>query len=101
MTTDCLYCIFHQSVNKLVFSMAIFSAETRNQNFGQAIDENIRIRESSEESPILRNYGYNLQQDFATATIIVLVEIKRKQSSMKLCNRQGSVCLLLCWSASG
>lgn len=69
-------------IKKIVFSVTIYDAEIRHQNFGQESNLHIRIYEQKSEEEILR---YNLVDDLSYATAVILGELYRCGEEWEFC----------------
>ena len=67
-------------LDKVVFPVSIYEAETRNQNFGQVRNAFIRVVNQAGESEITR---YDLSEDASTETAMVFGELYRSGSEWK------------------
>ena len=67
-------------VDKIVFPVSIYDAESRSQNFGQVRNAFIRIVNQADESEIAR---YDLSEDAATETAMVFGELYRNGEEWK------------------
>lgn len=68
------------AVEKIVFAVSIYDAETRHQNFGQVENAFIRIVDETTNQEILR---YDLGEDFSIETSVVVGELYRHSSEWK------------------
>lgn len=67
-------------LDKVVFAVSIYEADSRGQNFGQVRNAFMRIVDSSSNAEIAR---YDLSEDAATETAMVFGEIYRNGSDWK------------------
>ncbi|MCM2577255.1 TerD family protein [Streptomyces meridianus] len=67
-------------VNKIVFPVSIYDAETRSQNFGQVRNAYIRVVNQAGGTEIAR---YDLSEDAATETAMVFGELYRNGAEWK------------------
>jgi tellurium resistance protein TerD len=67
-------------LDKVVFPVSIYDADTRNQNFGQVRNAFIRIINQADNSEIAR---YDLSEDASTETAMVFGELYRSGSDWK------------------
>lgn len=68
------------NVTKIAFTVTIYEAETRHQNFGQVSNSFIRIVDEMTNQEILR---YDLGEDFSIETAIVVGELYKYGSEWK------------------
>ena len=69
-----------QTIQKIVFAVTIYDAETRVQNFGQVSNAFIRIVDEITNTEIIR---YDLGEDFSIETAIVVGELYRHNGEWK------------------
>ncbi|MBW1602622.1 TerD family protein [Streptomyces sp. JJ66] len=67
-------------IDKIVFPVSIYDAESRSQNFGQVRNAFIRIINQADQQEIAR---YDLSEDAATETAMVFGEIYRNGQEWK------------------
>ncbi|WP_326797573.1 TerD family protein [Streptomyces sp. NBC_01808] len=67
-------------IDKIVFPVSIYDAETRSQNFGQVRNAFIRVVNQAGEAEIAR---YDLTEDAATETAMVFGELYRNGAEWK------------------
>jgi len=67
-------------VDKIVISVTIHEAETRNQNFGMVSQAFVRVLNASDNSEIVR---YDLSEDFSVETALVFGEVYRHSGEWK------------------
>jgi len=67
-------------IEKIVFSVAVYDADTRSQNFGQVRNAYIRIVNQAGGAEIAR---YDLSEDAATETAMVFGELYRNGAEWK------------------
>lgn len=68
------------NVSKIAFTVTIYEAEQRNQNFGQVSNAFIRIVNEANGEEIIR---YDLSEDFSIETAIVVGELYRHNGEWK------------------
>lgn len=68
------------SITKIVFTVTIYDAAVRNQNFGQVQNAFIRIYDPNTSEELLR---YDLTEDFSIETALVIGEIYRHNGEWK------------------
>lgn len=68
------------SITKIVFTVTIYEAAARNQNFGQVQNAFIRIYDPNTSEELLR---YDLTEDFSIETALVIGEIYRHNGEWK------------------
>ena len=69
-----------QNVSKIVFTVTIYDAAARNQNFGQVQNAFIRIYDPTTNDELLR---YDLTEDFSIETALVIGELYRHNGEWK------------------
>ena len=69
-----------QSITKIVFTVTIYEAEERHQNFGQINNSYVRIYNADTNEEILR---YDLGEDFSIETAAVFGELYRHNNEWK------------------
>ena len=74
------------SIDKIAFTVTIYEAEQRRQNFGQVSNAYIRIVDRDTNKELIR---YDLGEDFSIETAIVVGEIYRHGGGWKF-NAVGS-----------
>ncbi len=74
------------SVQKITFTVTIYDAETRRQNFGQVSNAFIRVVDEAKGQELIR---YDLGEDFSIETAVVVGELYRNGSEWKF-NAVGS-----------
>lgn len=74
------------NIEKLVFTVTIYDAEARKQNFGQISNAFIRFVDESAGTEIIR---YDLGEDFSIETAVVVGELYRNNGEWKF-NAVGS-----------
>ncbi len=62
------------NIEKIAFTVTIYDAETRNQNFGQVSNAFIRLVDESNGAELIR---YDLGEDFSIETAVVVGELYR------------------------
>ncbi len=68
------------NVRKLVFTVAIYESDSRNQNFGMVENAFIRILDKANGSELLR---YDLSEDYDSETALVVGELYRHNGEWK------------------
>ena len=68
------------SVDKIGFTVTIYEAESRKQNFGQVSNAYIRIVDETSNAELIR---YDLGEDFSVETAVVVVELYRNNGEWK------------------
>ena len=69
-----------ESVNKIAFTVTIYEAQDRRQNFGQVSNAYIRIVDEDTNQELIR---YDLGEDFSIETAIVVGELYRHNGEWK------------------
>lgn len=69
-----------ESVDKIAFTVTIYEAQERRQNFGQVSNANIRIVDEDTNQELIR---YDLGEDFSIETAIVVGELYRHNGEWK------------------
>lgn len=69
-----------QNLTKIVFTVTIYDAAARNQNFGQVQNAFIRIYDPTTNEELLR---YDLTEDFSIETALVIGELYRHNGEWK------------------
>lgn len=69
-----------ESVSKIDFTVTIYDAETRRQNFGQVSNAFIRVVDQNSNTELIR---YDLGEDFSVETAVVVAEIYRHNGEWK------------------
>lgn len=67
-------------VAKIDFTVTIYDADTRNQNFGQVSNAFIRIVDEANNTELIR---YDLGEDFSIETAVVVAELYRHNGEWK------------------
>ena len=67
-------------INKVAFTVTIYDADVRKQNFGQVSNAFIRIVDESNGSELIR---YDLGEDFSIETAVVVGELYRNNGEWK------------------
>ena len=67
-------------VDKIVFAVSIYDAETRSQNFGQVRNAFIRVVNQADNKEITR---YDLTEDASTETAMIFGELYRNNNEWK------------------
>lgn len=68
------------NIHKIVFTVTIYDAEKRKQNFGQVSNAFIRVLNNDTNEELLR---YDLGEDFSVETAVVVGEIYRYSGNWK------------------
>lgn len=68
------------NIEKIAFTVTIYEAETRRQNFGQVTNSFIRIVDDSTGTELIR---YDLGEDFSIETAVVVGELYRHNGEWK------------------
>lgn len=68
------------SIDKVAFTVTIYDAETRRQNFGQVSNAFIRIVDETTNQELIR---YDLGEDFSIETAVVVGELYRNNGEWK------------------
>lgn len=68
------------SVDKIGFTVTIYDAESRKQNFGQVSNAYIRIVDETSNAELIR---YDLGEDFSVETAVVVGELYRNNGEWK------------------
>ncbi len=74
------------NIEKIAFTVTIYDAERRNQNFGKVSNAYIRVVDAVTQQELIR---YNLGEDFSVETAVVVGEIYRYKGEWKF-NAVGS-----------
>jgi tellurium resistance protein TerD len=74
------------NVEKIDFTVTIYEADTRNQNFGQVENAFIRVVNSATGEELIR---YDLSEDFSVETAVIVGELYRNKGEWKF-NAVGS-----------
>ena len=74
------------SIEKISFTVTIYEAETRKQNFGQVSNAYIHIMDEASNTELIH---YDLGEDFSVETAVVVGELYRNNSEWKF-NAVGS-----------
>ena len=75
-----------ENITKIAFTVTIYEAEERRQNFGQVSNAFIRIVDESSNTELIR---YDLGEDFSIETAVVVGELYRHNGEWKF-NAVGS-----------
>ena len=67
-------------IEKVSFTVTIFEAESRSQNFGQISNAFIRILDGATNTELIR---YDLSEDYSIETAVVVAELYRHNSEWK------------------
>ena len=73
-------------IDKLAFTVTIYDADVRNQNFGQVSNAFIRVLDDSNGTELIR---FDLSEDFSIETAVIVAEIYRHNGEWKF-NAVGS-----------
>ena len=68
------------NIEKIAFTVTIYDAETRHQNFGQVSNAFIRLVDESTNTELIR---YDLGEDFSIETAVVVGELYRHNGEWK------------------
>ena len=68
------------NIEKIGFTVTIYDAETRKQNFGQVSNAYIRIFDEASNTELIR---YDLGEDFSIETAVVVGEMYRNNGEWK------------------
>ncbi|MBE5871688.1 MAG: TerD family protein [Lachnospiraceae bacterium] len=68
------------NIEKIAFTVTIYEADQRNQNFGQVSNSFIRIVDSSNNTELIR---YDLGEDFSIETAVVVGELYKHNGEWK------------------
>ena len=68
-------------VQKLVFTVTIYEADQRNQNFGQVDNAFVRLVDVKTKQEILR---YDLAEDYSIETALIMAELYRKDGTWRM-----------------
>lgn len=68
------------NISKIAFTVTIYDAESRRQNFGQVSNSFIRIVDNSNGQELIR---YDLGEDFSIETAVVVGELYRNNGEWK------------------
>ena len=69
-----------ENIEKISFTVTIYDAETRHQNFGQVSNAFIRIVDEANNTELIR---YDLGEDFSIETAVVIGELYRNNGEWK------------------
>ncbi len=69
-----------QNISKIAFTVTIYDADNRRQNFGQVSNSFVRIVDQATGEEIVR---YDLGEDFSIETAIVVGELYRNNGEWK------------------
>ncbi|NLU71669.1 TerD family protein [Streptomyces sp. HNM0575] len=67
-------------VDKIVFPVSIYDAETRSQAFGQVVDAYIRVINQQDDQELAR---YDLTEDASSETAMIFGELYRREGEWK------------------
>jgi tellurium resistance protein TerD len=68
-------------VQKLVFTVTIYEADRRKQNFGQVSNAFVRLVDVKTKNEILR---YDLAEDYSIETALIMAELYRKDGTWRM-----------------
>ncbi|MDJ0648610.1 MAG: TerD family protein [Xenococcaceae cyanobacterium MO_188.B19] len=68
-------------VQKLVFTVTIYEADQRSQNFGQVDNAFVRLVDVKTKQEILR---YDLAEDYSIETALIMAELYRKDGTWRM-----------------
>lgn len=81
-----------ENVSRIIFTVTIYEAEARRQNFGQVANSYVRIMNAETHAEILR---YDLGEDFSIETAAVFGEVYKNNGEWKFnaigCGYQGGL----------
>lgn len=69
-----------EDISKIDFTVTIYDADTRNQNFGQVSNAFIRVVDEANNTELIR---YDLGEDFSIETAVVVAELYRHNGEWK------------------
>lgn len=69
-----------ENIDRIVFAVTIYDADTRHQNFGQVRNAFIRVVNTSTDEELLR---YDLGEDYSIETALVVAELYRHNGEWK------------------
>jgi len=72
--------IVPSNIQKIILTVSVYDAETRKQSFGQISNASVQILNEITNEEILR---YDLEEDFAVETAIIIGEIFREGDAWK------------------
>ena len=68
-------------VEKLVFTVTIYEADQRGQNFGQVANAFVRLVDVKTKEEVLR---YDLAEDYSIETALIMAELYRKDGTWRM-----------------
>ena len=68
------------NVDRIVFTVTIYEAERRNQNFGMMLDSYVRLDNAETGEPLLK---YELGEDFSLETGVIVCELYKHNGNWK------------------
>ena len=68
-------------VQKLVFTVTIYEADKRSQNFGQVDNAYVRLVDVKTKKEVLR---YDLAEDYSIETALIMAELYRKDGTWRM-----------------
>lgn len=74
------------SAERVAFTVTIYEAEARNQNFGQVSNAYIRVYNEETNEELVR---YDLDEDFSIETAVIFAEVYKRGNEWKV-NAMGS-----------
>ena len=69
------------NIEKIAFTVTIYDAETRRQNFGQVSNAYIRIVDGTSNTELIR---YDLGEDFSIETAVVVGELYKRSEERRV-----------------
>jgi tellurium resistance protein TerD len=70
-----------ENVQRIVFTVTIYDAEKRSQNFGQVKNAFVRLVDVESKQEVLR---YDLEEDYSIETALILAELYRKNGEWRM-----------------
>ena len=70
-----------ENVQRIVFTVTIYEAEKRGQNFGQVKNAFVRLVDVESKQEVLR---YDLEEDYSIETALILAELYRKNGEWRM-----------------
>jgi tellurium resistance protein TerD len=68
-------------IARIVFTVTIYEAEQRKQNFGQVRNPSVRLVDVKNKQELVR---YDLGEDYSTETAMIMAELYRKDSEWRM-----------------
>lgn len=69
------------AIQKIVFTVTIYEAETRRQNFGQVRNAFVRLVDVKTKQELIR---YDLDEDYSTETAMIMAELYRQDEDWRM-----------------